>query len=65
MEYKTDVPGMYKTTEGSIINKDNQALNLYKANREKAKKLQELETTVASLKEDMQEIKSLLKGLTK
>ena len=62
---KTDVPGVYKTSEGFLINKDNASLSAYRAQRVKAKELDNLKEDVASLKEDINEIKELLKGLVK
>ena len=62
---KTEIPGLYKTSEGFLINKDSNALAMYKANRNKAKDLDNLKDDVKTLKEDMQEIKELLRGLVK
>jgi hypothetical protein len=64
-DHKTDFPGMYRTPEGFLINKDNAALAAYKARRIKDKELDKLKDDVASLKDDMQEIKELLRGLVK
>jgi predicted phage-related endonuclease len=65
MDSRTDIPGLYKTSEGFLINKDKNALDLYKANRAKAKEMDNLKEDVKSLKDDMKEIKELLKGLVK
>lgn len=65
MDMKTDVPGIYKSGEGVIINKDNAALASYKARKLKEKRLDKLEDELASIKNDMSEIKSLLRGLAK
>ena len=62
---KTDLPGIYKTPEGFLINKDNNALAAYKAKRQREKELDALKDDVSSLKDDLQEIKELLKGLVK
>jgi hypothetical protein len=62
---KTDLPGIYKTPEGFLINKDNNALAAYKAKRQREKELDVLKDDVSSLKDDLQEIKELLKGLVK
>jgi hypothetical protein len=62
---KTEIPGLYKTPEGFLINKDNDALKAYKMNRLKTKEMESLKDDVKSLKDDMQEIKELLKGLVK
>lgn len=62
---KTDIPGVYKSPEGFLINKDNDSLALYKAQRVKEKEMNKLKEDVTSLKDDMKEIKELLKGLVK
>jgi hypothetical protein len=62
---KTDLPGIYKTPEGFLINKDNNALAAYKAKRQREKEMDTLKEDVSSLKNDLQEIKDLLKGLVK
>ncbi|CAB4170862.1 hypothetical protein UFOVP908_162 [uncultured Caudovirales phage] len=66
MEYKTDVPGIFKNpATGALINKDNKALDAYKKRKQKEQKLDMVEQDIASLKNDMQEIKELLRGLVK
>lgn len=65
MEMKTDVPGIYKASEGVLINKDNTALAAYRLRKEKEKRLNHLEQEISSLKSDMEEIKTLLRGLAK
>ena len=62
---KTEVPGLYKEREGVLINKDNDALAAYKLQLQKAKQADSLMQDVSELKRDMEEIKSLLKGLVK
>jgi hypothetical protein len=62
---KTDLPGVYRTAEGFLINKDNASLKAYKARRLREKELDVLKDDVSSLKDDLQEIKELLKGLVK
>jgi hypothetical protein len=62
---KTDLPGVYRTSEGFLINKDNNALNAYKAKRQREKEMDTLKEDVSLLKNDLQEIKELLKGLVK
>lgn len=64
-EVKTDVPGLYRTSDGALINKDNQALAAYKKRKHKEKRIEEMQSDIQSLKDDLQEIKSLLKGLVK
>lgn len=58
---KTDVKGIYKESEGILLNKDNTALQQYKANRAQNSKLNNLEREVSDLKSDISEIKELLK----
>jgi len=65
MEKKTQVPGIYKVTEGVLINKDNDALKAYKARKEKERKVSSMIEDMDNLKKDMQEIKELLRGLVK
>lgn len=64
-EKKTEVPGIYKSSEGVLINKDNEALMAYKRRKQRDRELNELRDDVTSLKSDMQEIKELLRGLVK
>jgi hypothetical protein len=65
MEYKTEIPGYYKVDESVVINKDNDALISYKKKKMKDMKLVKLENDLSSLKSDMEEIKQLLKGLSR
>lgn len=65
MEYKTELPGYYKVDESVVINKDNDALITYKKKKMKDIKLVKLENDLSSLKSDMEEIKQLLKGLSR
>ena len=62
---KTDLPGGYRTPEGFLINKDNKSLEAYRARRQRDKEMDTLKDDVSSLKNDLQEIKDLLKGLVK
>lgn len=64
-ERPTDVPGIFKTSEGVLINKDNDALKAYKIRKIKENKLNIIESDMDQLKTDMLEIKELLKGLLK
>jgi hypothetical protein len=64
-ERPTDVPGIFKTSEGILINKDNDALKAYKIRKIKENKLNIIESDMDQLKTDMLEIKELLKGLLK
>lgn len=65
MSAKTDVPGIYKEREGILINKDNEALQAYKTRKLQLQKLNSFEDEISSLKNDMAEIKELLRGLVK
>jgi len=65
METKTAVPGIYKVTEGILINKDNEALEAYKKRKSRDKKLDALEEEILTIRDDMAEIKLLLRGLVK
>ena len=65
MDRKTDMPGVYRTPEGFLINKDNKALEAYKNRRNREREMDSLKDDVSSLKQDLQEIKELLKGLAK
>ena len=57
---KTEVQGIYKVTDGILINKDNTALAAYKKRKQKDKQMQE---TIISLQSDMKDIKALLERL--
>ncbi len=61
----TEVSGFYKTPEGSIINKDIDSLKAYKKKRMKSIELNNMKEDISQLKNDMAEIKELLKGLVK
>ena len=65
METKTAVPGIYKVTEGILINKDNEALEAYRKRKGRDKKLDALEEEILTIRDDMAEIKLLLRGLVK
>lgn len=66
---KTEVPGIYKESEGVLVNKDNEALLKYKKKREllwqKDARLNKLEAKVDSMDKKLEEITSLLIKLTK
>lgn len=65
MDAKTEVPGLYKTSDGYLINKDNDALLAYKMRKQQTKKMQDLEKDVSEIKSSIEDIKELLKGLVK
>ena len=58
---KTEIPGFYRAHEGTIINKDNEALAAYKRRKGRERELDNLKIEVASIKDDLDEIKNLLK----
>lgn len=66
---KTEVVGIYKASEGVLVNKDNDSLRKYRERRNllkaKDEKINILEDKVTNLSKDMEEIKSLLKQLVK
>jgi hypothetical protein len=66
---KTEVVGIYKASEGVLVNKDNDSLRKYRERRNllkaKDEKINILEDRVTNLSKDMEEIKSLLKQLVK
>lgn len=64
MDQKTEVKGFYKSGAG-IINKDNAALQEYKAQKARNNKLNTMEVKVNKIESDLSEIKELLKGLVK
>lgn len=65
MEIKTNVPGIYRSDKGYLINKDNDGLVAYKKQKASARKISEIETELKSIKDDVMEIKELLRGLVK
>ena len=62
---KTEYPGIHKEREGVLINKDNTALAAYKKKKQKEVNFGNVMNDVEQLKNDMAEIKELLKGLAK
>ena len=62
---KTDKPGLYRTAEGFIINKDNDALAAYKKRKRKEQAIDKFQDQIDELKSDINEIKDLLKGLAR
>jgi len=66
MDIKTDVQGIYRTEQGYLINKDNEALQNYKANKARTRQMNSVASDVEKLKHEMAEIKELLiKALNK
>ncbi len=62
---KTDRPGIYKTSDGYLINKDNDALAAYKKRKRKEQVVDKLQEQIEELRSDIGEIKDLLKGLAR
>lgn len=66
---KTKYKGIYKVQEGILLNKDAEALALYKVRKQKMReqtdRVDGLENDVREMRNDLQEIKELLKGLVK
>lgn len=65
MDIKTPVSGIYRSREGYLINKDNEALKAYKKKKEQRNMMKELEKDVIAMKDDIAEIKNLLRSLVK
>lgn len=64
-EYRTEIPGMYKVGDGVLINKDENNLMRYKKEKNNLKKIRLLENDLSLLKNDISEIKQMLKGLVR
>ena len=71
-DQKTEIPGLYKVSEGILVNKDKNALIAYKKRRDKANEVENLRGEVGglhldvnSLKDMMTEIRDMLKGIIK
>ena len=60
---KTDVHGFYKTPSGAVVSKDVDSLRAYKQQKAKLAQLNTMKSDIDQLKNDMAEIKALLKGL--
>jgi hypothetical protein len=56
-----EAPGVYKEKEGVLLNKDADALRSYKHKKAQSKKINEVMTDVADLKQDMLELKTMFK----
>lgn len=65
VEMKTEVPGMYKVREGIVINKDDAALKAYKKRKQKAKRIDYLSDEVQEIRDTLNEIKEMLRGMAK
>lgn len=64
-EQKTIIPGIVKQGPGVLINKDNLGLAAYKRRKAKERRIEMMEEEVKSIKNDLEEIKLLLRGLAK
>ena len=64
-EGKTEVPGLYKVSEGILINKDKESLAAYKRNKQRMKAIDTLQEEMQTVKSDLEEIKNLLRRLVK
>lgn len=62
---KTEVPGIYKVREGVLINTDNNSLAAYKNKKKRDRRVDEMQEDIQTLKNDLEEIKDLLKGLAR
>jgi hypothetical protein len=62
-DVKTEAYGFYKTDQGYLINKDDEGLAAYKKQKSLQKKIKLIETELGSIKDDMSEIKILLRKL--
>lgn len=62
---KTEVPGIYKVREGVLINTDNNSLAAYKNKKKRDQRVDEMEQDMQIMKNDLEEIKDLLKGLAR
>ena len=60
---KTEINGIYKSPEGFLINKDNDALRAYKLRKQSEKEKLSLREDVNTLKSQMAEILSILKEI--
>lgn len=65
MEKKTELPGIYKVSEGVLINKDKDALDAYKKRRERERQIDTIQKELSQLQDDTKEIKELLNQLLK
>lgn len=62
---KTEYPGIYKDREGVLINKDNTSLTAYKRKKMNDANIVNVVSDVEQLKNDIAEIKEILKGLAR
>lgn len=60
MDKETTVQGLFRTETGALINKNNDALVVYKKKKEQSKRMQELEQKVDIINEDINDIKKMV-----
>lgn len=65
VDTKTDVSGYYKTSSGAIVSKDEESLRAYKIRKAKSLQLNTMRKEVDQIKNDISEIKEMLKGLVR
>jgi hypothetical protein len=62
---KTDIPGIYKERDGILINRDEEGLIAYKKRKQQSNKIVFLENEINILKNDIKEMKEMIRSLTK
>jgi hypothetical protein len=62
---KTDIPGIYKERDGILINRDEEGLIAYKKRKQQFNKIVFLENEMNILKNDIAEMKEMIRSLTK
>ena len=62
---KTEVPGIYKVRDGVLINTDNKSLNAYKNKKKREMMIDDMCDDMQTMKQELQEIKDILKGLAR
>lgn len=65
MYIKTDVKDIYKSENGILVNTNKSELQQYKKKKMQTVKMEKIESELETLKNDLTEIKDLLKGLVK
>lgn len=63
MSMKTEVHGIVKIKEGLLMSDDQDGLKKYKASKLRNKKILGVQQEIDSMKEDIKDIKSLLKEI--
>lgn len=65
MYHQTDEENIVRHSSGALINTDRRALEKYRKEKDRIKRIDEVEKDIQSLKEDLTEIKSLLQLIAK